>query len=244
MKHKFFLALMSVTVSWPSLAQNTTYFGLFPTIDHSASISRLFEYNVYLFDAIKPYSTDEGDMRDEARSLYAYGEAGLTVKLGKYLAFTNSYVYERQQPFRDDYRNEHRLFQQLTCNEDVGRFRFKQRLRFDERFIENRETGKSPFTHRLRLLMGLRYELNEKGTYFTGYTEFFLNTMPGSVVVYNENWSAAQIGFSLNSNNYVECGLLYVGWAINNNPDWLHQNYLQITWVNRLDFRKEGNQVD
>jgi hypothetical protein len=228
------VALIFFLVHTP-MAQNMTYGGLFPTIDHSVELSKRIGYNVYVFDAIKPYANTINDVTDASRSLYIYGEAGLTYAISKQLSITASYVYERQNPFRNSYRNENRAFQQLTLKLPLGKTELKQRLRFDERFIQNRETGGTPFTHRLRYLIGLKRPIRNDKMYFFLYSEAFFNTTSGAQYVFNENWSAAQIGFKLNGWSSLETGLLYVGWINNRHADWLNQFYLQVSWVTHFD---------
>jgi hypothetical protein len=215
--------------------QNINYYGWFPTIDHSAKIANRWSYNLYIFDAIKPYTNTINTEKDEARSLYVYGEAGLTYNLTNRLSMTASYVHERQNPFQDNYRIENRFFQQLTMKLPVGKkAELKQRLRFDERFIQNRTTDKTPFTHRLRYLLGFKQPIAAENLYFTGYSEVFFNTSHS--FKFDENWTALQLGFKLNERNSIEAGLLFVGWINNTQNDWLNQYYLQTTWVSHLDF--------
>ncbi len=232
----FSLALLLATQT-PVTGQNVNYVGWFPTLDHSAKLAPRWGYNVYIFDAIKPYNSTVNAETDEARSLYAYVEAGVTYNLTSRLSATASYVYERQNPFRDDYRIENRLFQQLTLKLPVGKnAELKQRLRFDERFIQNRTTGETPFTHRLRYLIGIKQPFANDQYYFMGYTEVFFNT--SNSFKFDENWTAAQLGIKLNERNSIEAGLLFVGWIYNDQNNWLNQFYLQTTWVNQLDFSK------
>lgn len=236
---KINLLFILVCLSPSLLSQNVSYYGLFPTIDHSADISKRFGYNVYIFDAIKPYNSKVNGFDDEARSFYFYTEAGLSYSIIPQLSFTASYVYERQNTFNTYYRNENRLFQQLTLKLPIGKTELKQRLRFDERFVQNRITGETPLTHRLRYLLGVKRPLKNEKLYFFAYTEMFFNTASGAKYILNENWSAAQIGIKLNSWSSFETGLLYVGWINNADKDLLHQYYLQLTWATHLDFKKK-----
>jgi hypothetical protein len=75
-------------------AQNTNYFGFFPTIDHSAQFTNRLSYSLYLFDAIKPYNHTENGIRDEARSFFIYGEAGVSYDINPKLSITASYVHK------------------------------------------------------------------------------------------------------------------------------------------------------
>ena len=216
-------------------SQNINYYGWFPTIDLSGKLTNRFSYNLYLFDAIKFYSNNNN--QDKAKSFYLYGEAGLSYNLSSKLSFTAAYVHERQNPFLTNFRSENRFFQQATLKLPIGKAELKQRLRFDERFIQNRSTGETPFTHRLRYLIGIKRPIVAEKLYFMAYSEAFFNT--SNSFQFNENWSAMQLGVHLNRKNSLEMGLLYVGWINNAANDWLHQYYLQTTWVLQLDFSKK-----
>lgn len=233
MKTPIFIAIFSMFCVKNTIAQNRTIAGFFPTIDHSGELSNRFSYNSYVFEAIKPYSSTEGS----ARALYLYAENGLSYKITAKISFTNSYVYERQQPFEITARNEHRLFQQLTLKLPFNKFLLKQRLRFDERFIQNNQSNSYDFSHRLRYLLGGSFELNDKW-YLMTYSEFFFNTTKGAKFQFNENWSALQIGCNINKKNAIEFGYLFVGWINNSQNNWFNQNYLQTTWVSKLNFNK------
>ena len=234
---KIWLLAFYSFLSFAASSQNINYFGWFPTIDHSAKISNRFSYNVYLFDAIKPYSSTINQEKDRARSFYVYGETGFSYNLTQKLSITAAYVHERQNPFLDNFRIENRLFQQLTLKLPWGKASVKQRLRFDERFVQNRSTGETPFTHRLRYLIGITRPIFNEKLYVMAYSEAFLNTSKS--FKFDENWSALQIGFRLDNKNSIEAGLLYVGWINNVANDWLNQYYLQTTWVSQLDFTKK-----
>ena len=236
MKTPILIVVFSIFCVKNILAQNTTIAGFFPTIDHSGALSNCFSYNSYLFGAIKPYSSTEGS----SRALYLYAENGLSYKITDKLSFTNSYVYERQQPFETNARNEHRLFQQLTLKLPFNKFSLKQRLRFDERFIQNIQTNSFDFSHRLRYLLGGSFEFNDNW-YLMTYSEFFFNTTKGAKFQFNENWTALQIGYNINKKNAIEFGYLFVGWINDNQNNWFNQHYLQTTWVIKLNFNKHKN---
>lgn len=235
-KKYLFLSFVSVFILFNTAhSQNINYFGLFPTLDLGGKISDKWGYNVYLFDAIKPYNSTTNQAEDKNRSLYIYGEAGLSYNITDKLSITAAYVHERQNPFSSNYRVENRLFQQLTLKLPFGKTELKQRLRFDERFVQNRTTGETPFTHRLRYLIGIKHPLTNK-MYVTAYSEAFFNTTQGKSFKFDENWSALQLGFKVNDKNSIEAGLLFVGWINNSKNDWLNQFYLQTTWVSQLNF--------
>jgi len=213
--------------------QNSTLFGLFPTIDHSGDLSERWSYNIYLFDAIK--TGDDGSVNATVPngSFYAYAELGGTYKLADRWFATASCVHERLFPFEPTERIENRLFQQLTFKGPQGRVDAKLRLRFDERWIRAYDAEASTFSSRLRLLGGLTWP-NDKRTYLTGYFEGFLTTSRD--LSYDETWATAQVGFKLGEHHAIEAGALFIDWRM---PyGWLHQRYLQLTWVSKLGWSK------
>ncbi len=239
MKERLILYLILSLNSFCYWAQNINYYGIFPTIDHSGTLSEKFGYNIYVFDAVKPYNHLLNATTDKARSLYIYWESGLSYEIIRNLTFTASYVFERQNPFTTYYRNENRAFQQITYKILVGKAELKQRLRFDERFIQNRLTGRAPLTHRLRWLSGIKLPFKNEKLYFFAYTEYFFNTTPNAKFVFDENWSAAQMGYKINDCHGFEAGFLYVGWINDSFKNRLNQFYLQLTWVSHINLSKK-----
>ncbi len=228
-------ALGLLLIGHASVAQDAVTYGLFPTIDHSGDLSERWSYNIYLFDAIK--TGDDGSVNATVPNgnFYAYTELGGTYKLAERWYGTASYVHERQFPFEPTERVENRLFQQLTFKGPQGRTDAKLRLRFDERLIRTYDASTAQFSSRLRLLGGLKYP-NDTRTYLTGYFEGFLTTSTGPS--YDETWATVHVGFKLGEHHSLELGPLFIDWRM---PyGWMHQRYLQLTWVSSLTFNK-GN---
>lgn len=208
-------------------AQNRHYGGLFPTLDHSGQFSEKWSYHSYNFAAYLPNTPFTGG----SGIFYIYTEDGLNYSINDYMTVSSAYVYERQRPIEASARNEHRVHQQLDYTRPVNeKVALQLRLRTDERFLRNAGENRYRFVFRSRLLVGAKYQLSET-YYLKAYSEQFFEE-----VKYNENWSALQFGIELNENNRIETGYLHVGWIYNEANNWLHQHYLQITWVNQLKF--------
>ena len=102
----------------------------------------------------------------------------MTFNVNKHLSFTGSYVYQRENVTADNYLNENRVYVQATYKHSAKTVNLKHRLRFDNRFVHNRTTRKTPYTHRLRYLIGIDVPIKSKknNLYFTAYEEAFFNT--------------------------------------------------------------------
>ncbi len=217
-------------------SQSVHYGGVFPTIDHSGNLTDKLNYNLYYFGAFPLIHLKKANVTTDANFLLFYSEQSLTYLLKNNFSITGSYVYQRANVVYNNYVNENRIYIQGKYKHVLGKINFTHRLRYDFRFIKNRITHKTPFTHRLRYLIGIDVQIKEK-LYFTAYEEAFFNTVSKASPVYEENWAYAALGVKLNKKNKIETGILYITWNTGK-TNWFNQYYLQLTWINHLDFRK------
>ena len=219
----------------PSKAQSVYLGGVFPTIDHSGLLTKRLEYSLYYFGAFPLLNLKAPNLKNDARFLLFYAEQGLSLNVNAKLSLNASYVYQRENVGQENYINENRLHVQATYKHAAASAQIKHRVRLDNRFIQNRATGKTPYTHRLRYLLGIDFPISaqRKNLYFTAYEEAFFNTYSSASSVYGENWAYAALGIKLNDHHKIESGPLYITWNTGEKA-WLHQFYLQLTWVSRL----------
>lgn len=212
--------------------------GLFPTLDHSGMLGKKWNYGLYYFGAFNVLNPELSGKRDVPHLGAFYAENALSYNADDHWSFTGAYVYERQNVFRDTYRNENRFYVQSTYKWNSGKTGLKLRLRYDGRFIENRTTQEWPYTSRLRLLMGASRDLTDKPKWYAAaYQEFFFNTYSASPVIYAENWAFAGLGYRFRPGNAFEFGPLYIFWVNNPRYDLTNFYYLQFTWVNLIRFK-------
>ena len=121
---------------------------------------------------------------------------------------------------------------------NLNRTTLKHRLRFDGRFIQDRVTGDRPFTSRLRYKIGLETPLQKNNkVYLSLYNEFFFNLDKSAIAIYGEDWAYAALGFKIDKNNKIEAGALSIFGVYNKQNDFNRSYYLQLTWINHVDFR-------
>ena len=133
------------------------------------------------------------------------------------------------------------FYLQTTYKHDLKPVSLKYRLRFDNRWVHNHITNKTPYTNRLRTLVGLTFPISSKNskTYFTCYEEAYFNTYKNAASVYGENKFNAAMGVKLNKVNKIEAGVLYQTVKLNR-TDWFNQYYLAVSWISQLDFTGKG----
>ncbi len=244
MKIKLLLLAGILSCALTGLSQSRNNSGLFPTIDHSGTLSKRLDYSFYYFGGFNLVNEQINGVDEPANFFVFYAEQALTYKVNPHLSFTGSYVYERQRPLTDDYRNENRFYLQSTYKYDLGRTAIKHRLRFDGRYIENRATGKSPFTSRIRYLFGVSAPLQKTSEkiYFAAYNEFFFNTYKAASAIYGENWAFAGIGLKTARAGNFELGPLYMFW-VNQTTELTNFYYLQLAWSTHIDFTRKKQQM-
>lgn len=233
----------TIYFGYSALAQNIHTGGIFPTIDHSGSITNKLDYSLYYFGAFPLVNFSETKLDETPFMLLFYGEQALNYNITNKLSFSASYVYQREKTGMDSYVNENRVHFQLTYKYAVNQVKFKHRLRFDNRFITDPNTDTNTYKNRLRYLLGMELPIGSDNNnwYFTSYEEAFFNTFKNANKVFAENWAYAAIGKRLNNNHKLEAGPLYITWFTGNN-NWFNQYYLQLTWISNVDFRKKDVQ--
>ena len=100
--------------------------------------------------------------------------------------------------------NEHRIYQQFTTKQGVGKLKLKHRYRFEQRFVA------SDFKMRFRYFLSLNYPLIAKESsgkmlYASAYNEIFLNTEKD---VFDRNRVFGGLGYKLNDTIKFEIGYM------------------------------------
>ncbi|MDX2174296.1 MAG: DUF2490 domain-containing protein [Bacteroidota bacterium] len=219
-------------------AQSVFVAGAFPTIDHSGTINSKLDYSLYYFAAFPLVNFSKPEVSKNSYFHLLYFEQALSYNVTNRFSLTGSYLYQRENVVYNNYTNENRFYIQAKYKHPIKKVNITHRLRFDGKFVQNRLTRETPFTHRVRYLIGMDTPINEK-LYVTAYEEAFINTFENAGAFYGENWAYTAVGKKLNEKNKIEAGILYVTWNIGK-QNWFNQYYFQLTWISHLDFRKNS----
>lgn len=100
--------------------------------------------------------------------------------------------------------NEHRIFQQYTSKQKIGKVSLSHRYRFEQRFVED------DFKMRIRYFLSLNIpfkdnESNKSPFYLSAYNEIFLNT---ESAVFDRNRVYGGLGYKINENIKLELGYM------------------------------------
>lgn len=226
-----FLLIFSGAIS----AETQQLYGFRPQISLTKFVSDRWDYNVF--------SSNNSNLNDKTFGNTQYPtvihQDFQTSLIYKYSPNLNlvllGYIYQRNNPFSDNFVNENRLFQQFVYGTDTFFGRLTHRVRFEERFIHNRSTEQTPLSTRLRYQIGLLVplqgrELDDGEFYFNISNEFYFSLTGVRNAFYSENWSYAGIGYQIPKYGRVEVGPLVQRAIINQQHDVRYTNLLLINW--------------
>jgi hypothetical protein len=119
------------------------------------------------------------------------------------------YGYILSQNYVDDSNekisiNEHRIFQQFTTKQKVGKIGLTHRYRFEQRFVE------ADFKMRFRYFLGFKVPLKQKEDssspfYLSAYNEIFLNTESS---IFDRNRIYGGLGYQFSNAIRLELGYM------------------------------------
>lgn len=100
--------------------------------------------------------------------------------------------------------NEHRIFQQFTTKQNIGKVALSHRYRFEQRFVEQ------DFKMRFRYFLGINVPLQNKEEdknplYLSLYNEIFLNTKSS---VFDRNRIYGGLGYKFSDSLRLELGYM------------------------------------
>lgn len=209
--------------------------GLMPTISQTGEIHDTFDYNIFLYTIVDTFSKNIGGQNYPARNLQIYFEPSVIWRFREGFSLAASYAFQRDEPFQPQYINEHRIWEQITYNHALWGGRLNHRVRFEERFIENRDTETYPLSTRLRYQIAFQKpiigsQLETAALFLSCYEETFFSTSGSRNALFSENWLYLGVGHVLDKRIQLEAGYLLQAAVSNADGDirYLHLLNFQI----------------
>jgi hypothetical protein len=229
-----------------SRAQNLTFYGFLPAISHTGRISDRVDYNFFGSTTVDAFKSTIKGTEYPAKDLQLYIQPSIVYKFSPDFNTSFSYTYQRNNPLTKDYSNEHRIWEQFIYARSFSKFRFTNRVRFEQRFIENMEAKTYPLSTRLRYQLGLNFPLQGKTLeknefYFNAYNEFYFSLTGVKNATYSENWTYAGVGYDLGDAGRLELGYLLQMAVRDSEKDIRMLNLCQVTWSSNFNFGRRKN---
>lgn len=233
---KALLLLFVLLFHVSAFAEQFEIVGLRPFISLSKTFGPRWELNGFYAETINESDKTFKNQHYVPKDLQSYFQTGMTYKYSPRLNFSAGYVFQRNNPIYRDFVNENRLWQQFIFLHPVSYFTLSHRVRYEERFIDNRSTH-----HTNKMATRLRYQLSftaplqgkeiDPGEFFFNtYNEFYFSLTGERNAWYSENWSYAGLGFQTGKMGKFEVGPLAQWAKINRTGDTRVFYLLQFGW--------------
>ena len=132
---------------------------------------------------------------------YNLSENNNNILLGYGYILSENYISETEDKLSV---NEHRIFQQFTTKQNVGKVALSHRYRFEQRFVE--DDFKMRFRYFLGIKIPLQYKVEGKNPiYLSLYNEIFLNTKSS---VFDRNRVFGGLGYKFSNALRLELGYM------------------------------------
>jgi hypothetical protein len=245
---KYQIVVIALLFTGNAFTQNLSFCGFLPAWSQTGRISSKFSYNLFISTTIDAFNVTENGIYYPATDFQLYIQPSIIYVHSTNFNITAGYVYQRNNPFTTDYINEHRIWQQAIYSHRIGKSRMSHRLRFEERFIEDRLTGQYPLATRLRYQLGFKLPLQGKTIeknefYFNSYNEFYLSLTGNKNATYSENWTYAGVGFNTGKAGNIELGFVFQFAIRDPQQDFRFLNMIQILWNTEFNFKKKEKKI-
>jgi hypothetical protein len=227
MKKLFLLLLVGLNTAAKINSQNLNFPGLAPSVSFTVH-QKNFDLNFLVASKTKEGYHTVKNVEYAPRFLEIYSQALVARKLKKRWILAAGYGFQRNNPFRSDWRNEHRLVQQAMYSVPGNKIRFNNRLRFEERWFSYPDAPGN-FSTRARYQAGIVRQLN-KNIYWQLNNEVYAITSGRRHSFISENWLYSGIGFPVKGLGHFETGIGYNSVVRNERKEWISLILLQVNW--------------
>lgn len=213
-----------------SIAQDLTFPGISPSLSFSTGISGKFDFNVLATSKIRTGNLTVKEVNYESQVLEIYTQGLLNYKINHKLQLGLGYGFQRNNPFRSDFRNENRIVQQLLYSFDIGKIKMYNRFRFEERWFKYSDGRQNPGT-RSRYQLGIIRQIGKNKTYWQLNDEIYFITSASRNSFISENWIYSGINFLIGRAGRFETGIGYNSVVRNDHRDHTNLFLLQLAWA-------------
>lgn len=207
-----------------------TFFNVTGKLSPYSSLT-FYHYDVYSFKN----SHFEG-RRYRAGLIQSYFQTAYNYQYLPGVMFSLGYIFQRNEPLRDSFQNENRIFEQVVFGFHHRSFSSSHRFRFEQRFIDNRKKDEWDFRTRLRYQIGAKVPLRgivlDAGEYYiNAYNEFYFSTTGERNAFWSDNWLYFGLGFQTKKLGSFEIGPLLQASVVDRQKDIRYHETIQTGWL-------------
>lgn len=228
------LILFSLLFAQFAEAKSFETFGAVPFLSLSKSLSAKTDLSFYHSDTFALTEGKFASKKYPSRDQQAYFQTSIGYKLTPSFNLAIGHIYQRNNPMDVDFVNEHRIFEQATFSHIHFDKQFTHRIRFEQRFIDERHNHQNKT--RLRYQVGMSFPLQGRQLdpgewYFNSYNEFYFSTTGERNAFYSDDWVYAGCGYLTQEWGKIEVGPLAQYSVVNRDKDIRAFYALQLGWI-------------
>lgn len=192
-------------------AQDVQLFSIEPTIAVEGKVKNSLDYFFQLASESRLTEERVGEEVYESGVRQVELQAGVAIDFTTDLSGTASFLYRLRTPFDGSVTTELRPTQHLTYAIRQGKYRFRQRLRADERFRQRSSDRQYEFDLRLRYRLSVDFPLEgdrlDQGEFYLNANAEFLYTPTQSDAFFYREWRGySGLGYQFNNRYTLELG--------------------------------------
>lgn len=209
-------------------SQDLNFPGTAPSISLTVHLKRI---DINFLSANKfrlgDHRVKDVDYKQQWLEIYSQGLA--SYKINDHWQLASGYGFQRNNPLKNNWRNEHRLVQQVMYVVPVKSFKLYNRFRFEERWFSY-PSSPNAFGTRARYQAGIIKRLNNSMLYWQLNDEIYATTSGPRFSFISENWLYTGVGFPVRSLGNFEMGIGYNSVSRNTEKDLMSLILLQVNW--------------
>lgn len=231
--------LASCLACLPATAQDLRIFGFVPNIQVDGKLAGELDYFFQTGSEIHFLETT-GDQSEAATEWLTFDLAGgVSFDAGPDWNFAASFLARRRSPFSGQAGKELRPWQQATHSARFGKYRLRNRLRAEQRFVQRRDGDDFEFDLRLRYRLSLDFPLNgerldDREFYLNVSAEWLLTPTRERALFYHNPRGYAGLGYRFNQKNRLETGPEFRTRNAEDDGSDEHILYWRATWVKSI----------
>lgn len=231
---KYVFLFLILVISNSALARTFDTYGAVPFLSLSKGLGPKYDLSFYHSDTFaltrRSFERKEYPSRDQQ----AYFQTAINYKLLPSVNLSLGHIYQRNNPLEVDFVNEHRIFGQTTYAHMQDAFQITHRVRFEQRFIDERDAHENKT--RVRYQIGMNFPLDGRQLdpgewYFNCYNEFYFSTTGERYAFFSDDWAYAGFGYQTFDWGKLEVGPLAQYSVVNRDKDYKSFYALQFGWI-------------
>jgi hypothetical protein len=192
-------------------AQNRSFLGVLPNIQFQDKLHGKLDYFLQLGSEINALNRTYGGREFPAEVQTSDLTAGITFDPDPNLNLASGFQARLREPFADEPTHELRPWQQITLVTRLEKFRLRNRLRIEQRFVQRERGEPHDFYLRLRYRLSLDFplageRLDDKEFYLNTSAEWQLTPTRNDAFYFSNLRGYLGLGFRFNRYHRLEAG--------------------------------------